>query len=135
MHHPWRRFRDEWGHVTLELMPLRGDYQALTDGRRVIMDPRLLQVERRCAIAHEIVHLERGEHCTQDPEVEAVADRIAARRLIPFDALASAMAWSDQIEEIADELWVTPQIAQARIDSLLPAQVAVIAELIAGLRD
>lgn len=134
MHHPWRRFRDDWGHVSLVWEPLDGDYHALTDGRRVIMDPDLLQVERRCSIEHEMIHLERGEHCTQDPVVEARVNRIAARRLIPFPALMDAMAWSDQLEEVADELWVTPEIAQARIDSLRPGQVAVLAELIADLR-
>ena len=95
---------------------------------------RLYQAERRCVIEHEMIHLERGEHCAQDEAVEARTDREVARRLIPMPALMDAMAWSDHIEEIADELWVTPEVAQARIDSLLPAQVAVIAELIADLR-
>lgn len=134
MHHPWRHFREQWGHVGLEWRELAGDYQAVTDGRRVIMDPTILQVERRCAIAHETVHLERGEHCAQDYAAERRADVIAARRLVTFDALAEALIWSDDLQEVADELWVTPEIARARIDIMRPAELTIVAELIADLR-
>lgn len=134
MYHPWRRFRDEWGHVALVMRPLRDDFQALTDGRRVLMDPDLLQVERRCAIAHETVHLERDEVCRQDYTAERRADRIAAGRLVSLEALTQAVIWSDVLEEVAHELWVTPEIARARIDILRPAEIAIIAELIADLR-
>lgn len=134
MHHPWRRFRDQWGHVGLEWRQLDGDFQALTDGRRVLMDPDLLQVERRCAIAHETAHLERGEHCAQDHAVERRADRIAASRLVSIDALMQALIWSDDLQEVADELWVTPEIARARIDIMRPAELTIVAELIADLR-
>lgn len=134
MHHPWRHFREQWGHVGLEWQELAGDYQAVTDGRRVIMDPTILQVERRCAIAHETVHLERGEHCAQDPVVERRADVVAARRLVTFDALAEALIWTDDLHEVAHELWVTPEIAQARIDVPWPSEVTIISELIADLR-
>lgn len=107
----------------------------MTDGEsRIWVRRRLLQAERRCALAHEIIHLERGDTGPCSRAVEAEVNREVARRLIPFSALMDAMAWSDQIEEIADELWVTPEIAEARIRSLLPAQVAVIAELIADTR-
>lgn len=134
MHHPWRRFRDHWGHVGLEWRQLDGDFQALTDGRRVLMDPDLLQVERRCAIAHETVHLERGEHCAQDYAAERRADRVAAGRLVGIDALMQALIWSDDLQEVADELWVTPEIARARIDIMRPAELTIVAELIADLR-
>lgn len=134
MHHPWRRFRDEWGHIPLVLKRLDDDFHAVTDGSAVWMDSELLQVERRCTIAHETVHLERGEHCAQDVAVEARADRIAAGRLVSLEALTQALIWSDDLEEVASELWVTPEIARARIDILRPAEVAIIAELIADLR-
>ena len=61
MHHPWRRFRDEWGYVSLSFTPLADDFRALPDGATVWMDPTILQVEERYAITHEIVRLERGE--------------------------------------------------------------------------
>lgn len=98
------------------------------------MDPDLLQVERRCAIAHETVHLERGEHCSQDSAAERRADRIAAGRLVRLEALTQALLWSDDLEEVAHELWVTPEIARARIDILRPAEIAAIAELLADLQ-
>ena len=104
MHHPWRRFRDEWGHVNLTFKPLEDEFHALTDGKTVWMDPYILQVEKRCAIAHEIVHLERGEHCKQGDPAEVRADRMAAGRLVPLEALTQAIIWSDDLDEVADEL-------------------------------
>lgn len=98
------------------------------------MDPTILQVEKRCAIAHEIVHLELGEHCTQGDPAEVRADRIAAGRLVTLEALTQAIIWSDDLDEVADELWVTPRIARARLDILRPVEILSIARLIADLR-
>lgn len=134
MHHPWRRFRDQWGHVALATTPLPGSLHAVTDGRTVWMHEPLTQAERRVAICHETIHLEAGEGCRQSPGRERQHNREVARRLIDFDELAAAMAWTDQIDELAADLWVTPLIARARIDMLWPAEVAIISELIADLR-
>ncbi|WP_146007697.1 hypothetical protein [Brachybacterium sp. UMB0905] len=98
------------------------------------MHDRLLQAERRCAIMHEMVHLERGDTGECTPATEAAIDREVARRLVPLAALQDALAWSDDLHEVADELWVTPRIVEARIASLRPAEVATIAQLIADTR-
>ncbi|HEX7349648.1 hypothetical protein [Brachybacterium sp.] len=68
------------------------------------------------------------------PDLERNIDQEVARRLIAFHDLVDAMAWSSELEEIADELWLRPELARARIDTLRPAEVAIIAELIADLQ-
>ena len=61
MDHPWRRLRDrpdwllEWDMLPPGLMG------STCHRRRVItLDLRLSQAERRCTIAHELEHVERG---------------------------------------------------------------------------
>ena len=87
----------------------------------------LLQAERRCTIAHELIHLERGP-APDDPWLRAREERAveaeAARRLITLDALADALAWSDRPVEVAEELWVDVQTLDVRVDGLNPAERA-----------
>lgn len=118
MHHPWRRFRDEWGHVALTVKPLPGDLHAFTDGDTVWMHTPLLQAERRCAIEHEMIHLEHGDDCAQDEVVERRTDREVARRLIPWAQFLRAARWARHEEELADELWVTVKVLRARVHTL-----------------
>lgn len=132
MHNPWRTLPP---HVIVEFASLPPPENGRSDGEsRIVLHKRLKQVERRCSLEHEKVHLERGDMGKCRPGLEADIDRIVARRLVTFDELAAALAWTDQIDEVAHELWVTTKIARARIASLLPAEVAIIAELIADLR-
>lgn len=134
--HPWRELGTLWPHVHVDHVDLT-DAGRLgeTDGSRLIrLERRQLQVERRCTLAHEMIHLERGHDGPCSPATEAGVDREVARRLIPLAALQDALAWSDNLHEVADELWVTPGIVEARIASLRPAEVATIAQLIADTR-
>lgn len=131
MYHPWRTLP---GDVVVEHKPLPPRVRGRSKGRTIELHDKLEQIERRCVLEHEKVHLERGDPGRCNPAVESAIDRIVARRLISFDQLAAAMAWTDQLPELADELWVTPEIAQARIDVLWPSEVTIISELIADLR-
>ena len=86
MDHPWRRLRDrpdwllEWDMLPPGLMG------STCHRRRVItLDLRLSQAERRCTIAHELEHVERGP-MPSDPilaarEEESI-ERAVARRLV-----------------------------------------------------
>lgn len=118
MHHPWRRFRDQWGHVALAVTPLPEDFHALTDGRTVWLHTPLLQAERRCAIEHEMIHLERDEHCAQDEAVERRTDQEVGRRLIPWESLLREVRWARSESELAEELWVTEKVLRARAETL-----------------
>lgn len=118
MYHPWRRFREHWGHVALTVTSLPEDLHALTDGETVWLHTPLFQAERRCAIEHEMIHLERGEHCAQDEAAERRTEQEVARRLIPWEELLSGVRWARSERELADELSVTMKVLRARAETL-----------------
>lgn len=119
-YHPWRMLRTDWAHVEVEHtddIP----YGRLADTNgidHIRMRRRLYQVERRCALAHELIHLERGDTGECSPALEAEVNREAARRLIPWEQLLAAVRWSRGESELADELWVTVPILRARTGAL-----------------
>lgn len=118
MYHPWRVLRDEWSHVNVEHVPeLPDDRLGETDGHRIRL-ARQLQVERRCTLAHELIHLEQGDSRDCTPAVDAEIDREAARRLITWARLVEAVRWARSTAELADELWVTEDMLHARVDTL-----------------
>lgn len=126
VHHPWREFRalTDW---TLHWTQLPPGLVGLTDfdDRTVTLDPRLLQTERRCTIAHEIEHILRGplpNHPVLAAREESAVDRAVARKLIPLQPLGEALAWSHTLAEAADELWVDEACLQTRLNHLHPAE-------------
>lgn len=115
--HPWRYLR-EHPTIYLEWVRLYGR-NARTNGIDLIeMDDRLLQVDRRCDLTHEILHVENGhvEGC-EHPDEELVVQG-TARRLITLPVLARALAWSDRLSEQADELWVVKDVLSVRLAHL-----------------
>lgn len=120
IYHPWRALRDLWSHVRVEHTDdLPAGRRADTNGiDEIRMRQRLLQVERRCSLAHEVIHLERGDTGACPPAVEAEVNQEAARRLIPWEHLLDAVQWARSEEELADELWVTVKILRARAETL-----------------
>lgn len=123
MHHPWRSLRER-EDITLHWADLPAPLHAVTDGTTVWMHDRLLQTERRCAIAHELVHIERGTRCVDDAEEQRVR-RITARRLIDTADLIEACKWANTVEEAAEELWVTPEVLTDRLTGLSPIEQAL----------
>lgn len=124
--HPWRTLR-YLPHIRVLWVLLPGDQLAKTNGVDLIwMDSRLLQVERRCALTHELIHIEAGHNRVQDAKTEAwVADE-TARRLITIHELAKQMAWACSFDELADELWVTGQVLADRVSRLTPGEWAIV---------
>lgn len=125
---------DPWGalrrltniHVSFVRMP--DGTPGRTDGLRIIwLDNRLQQVERRCAVTHELVHLERGHDGCQAPRIEHQVCVETARRLILIDELCRHAAWARGIHELADELWVTPEVVTYRLQSLTTEETAQLA--------
>lgn len=124
--HPWRHLS---GLPHIDVVWSRDD--VLLDGAdawwyadqsAILMDSRLNQVRRRCALAHELAHVERGDgECSfANGKQEIEADLMAARWLIHREALLDALRWSDDKHEVADELWVTADLLQVRLDHLHP---------------
>lgn len=132
--HPWRRVRD-LPHVTVSR---RDDLPPRTlgasEGDRIWLRSDLKQVERRCTLAHELEHRERGHDGCQPDPVESTVRAAAARYLLPSPHLvAEALVWSrGDIEVAADELFVTPRVLRHRLDArhLHPAERAIIVERI-----
>lgn len=126
VYNPWAHFRNE---VKWDLIwaPLPMEIRAVTDfdRRRVFLDVSLRQVERRCALAHEIVHIERGpapRDAAGYRREEQIVQRITANRLIGVDRLAEALAWDSRPGALADELWVTKDVLLCRLKNLTTAE-------------
>lgn len=131
MDHPWRRLRllVDW---TLRWAHLPGGVLGVTDWthRTITLDVRLSQVERRCTIAHELEHVERGPFPAWDvAREEAAVDVAAARHLIPLESLVSAVAWSQDPHEVAEELWVDVPTLEARVRGLTEGEREVLLQV------
>jgi len=121
-HHPWRRFAEltDWSLAWAELPDgVMGRTCHLT--RTVTLALGMSQAERRCTIAHETAHIERGPvGAHQALREEWDIDRTVARLLIPsVDQLVDAMTWAGgRLESAADALWVDDYLLSVRLRSL-----------------
>jgi len=98
----------------------------------IVLDDRLTRVERKCVLAHELVHAELlDEQCVHDScdgarlarRRERHADREAAFRLIDIRPLGEALAaHPDDLYLAADELDVDHQTLSTRLRHLHPAE-------------
>lgn len=106
----------------------------LPDVMGIVLDRRLTRVERRCALAHELQHVDYGDvqvHSVgpDGPRMarrqEKRADREAARRLVQVQELAAAMrAHPHNPAAVAEELDVTLDVLRCRLDTLHAAERA-----------
>lgn len=97
--------------------------------RTITLDARLGRRDERCVLSHELVHAERGPFPRWlRPREERLVSSIAARRLIPLDALGEALAWSLDAHIVADELDVDLPTLHARLAALGPAERAYLTE-------
>lgn len=117
----------------VENVPLcgpRGLAPVFPDGEPVIaLGPSLGRVERRCVLAHELVHLERGllprDACDHRvAREERLVNEEAARRLVPADefrAVAAALldvAEAVEAWELAEHFDVTEAVIHHRVEGL-----------------
>lgn len=129
MFHPWRSLRALGDDTFMAVQPTPGGKPAWWDPESdtFLIKPGMTQVERRCALTHELAHRTLGHSglCTypdakrQNRRQERVADLWAAERLITLEALAVAMRWSKERDEVADELWVTRPLLDLRLETML----------------
>ncbi len=128
MYHPWRHFRAFTQWILLQA-DLPTGIHGLTQwpAGTVTLDRRLSQVQRRCTITHELVHIERGPVPDDDvlaAREESAVEQEVARRLIELKPLGEAMAWSQHVSEVADYLWVTEHLVEVRLKHLHPSERA-----------
>ena len=131
--HPWRRLR-LLPHLIVSWRDDLPDYLlGATEGDRVWLRSDLDQVQRRCTLAHELEHQERGHDGCQPDPVESAVRSAAARYLLPSPhVVADALVWAGDMTEAADVLWVTERVLRDRLDArhLHPAERAIIVERI-----
>lgn len=103
-------------------------FKRMADGRRgclrgdrVAINTADDQAQRRCTLAHELVHDERrifpADRVLRARE-ELRVERIAARRLIALEQLVDVLCWTRRTEEVAEELWVDVPMLVALAQSL-----------------
>lgn len=119
-YHPWREARKLHVEIARCRLSTRGAWWIPSE-RMILLDNRLTAEERRCAVAHELEHIRRGDTgCdwpTSTKQENAVA-AAAARRLIPVEALAEADFFDRHPADIATDLGVDLPTLRVRSDSL-----------------
>lgn len=104
------------------------------DRREIALDKRQSQAQMRCTLAHELEHVRRGDVDTSEvspvlaARQEIAACVRAARRLIPMAALISALLWSSDERELAQELNVDQDTVRIRLLTLSETEHAVLDE-------
>lgn len=89
----------------------------------IFLDPRLLEVERRCTLTHELVHISRGHYRCQPLSMEREVRRATSRLLVNVKDLRREMRWARHHVELASELVVTPRVLSDRLECLTPAEM------------
>lgn len=97
---------------------------ACTDGKNIWVDDRLNEIQLKCAIAHEMVHIERGQGCRQTEAEEMSVRYEAARRLIPDDGTVRHCKPGATLAERAKAWGVTRQVLMDRAATLTDEQAA-----------
>jgi Zn-dependent peptidase ImmA (M78 family) len=99
---------------------LLGGWDPVT--RTIWLDARLTPIERRCTLAHELVHAERADGACasdwHDRKRERQVSVEAAYRLVSLTALADALRWCIDEHELAEELHVDFDTIRVRLDGL-----------------
>lgn len=94
----------------------------------IVLDPALSRRERRCVLAHELVHVERGvgagaaSAATMERE-EAIVRREVSRRLVPPRALAVLVAGRSTVgpvtaADVAEAFDVEEAVAALALEDL-----------------
>jgi Zn-dependent peptidase ImmA (M78 family) len=138
---PWEDLGRREVALRFDVLPEDQDGLWLPDLALIVLDRRLTQTERRCSLAHELVHHELGHvecgHAGLAEIQESQADAMAARRLVTIDQLAAALPWTVDKAELADMLWVTEDVLELRLGllsnrdrALLDARMALSQDLL-----
>jgi Zn-dependent peptidase ImmA (M78 family) len=96
----------------------------------ITLGRQLLDVEQRCTLAHELVHLERGPVIRRlVRREERAVSAIAARRLVPMSALRTAIRSGCPGDELAEELGVDVRTVQVRLRTLTEVERSELSSL------
>lgn len=95
---------------------------ARTDGVDIWVDDRLNDVQRKCAIEHELEHISRGHSTVQTEDVEMSVRFEVAKKLLPLDDIVGVCKKGKSLKMIARDLGVTRQVLMDRAATLTDAQ-------------
>ena len=126
MWHPWRTAAQRYPHITIvRKHRLPPGIRGLIQGDTIWLCSSLTQAERRCALTHELHHVERG---VPTPDLltreERLVDELAARQLIPMLDLISALRTSRDPYRMAEDLWCDAHTVRVRMSTLDPLETA-----------
>lgn len=121
--HPWRMLRD-LAHVTLAWHDEGPKGRVKHSTQTISVRRGMTWAQRRCAVMHELIHLERGPalSTTKAMDEERVRRETARRMLPDVHTLGEAIAWSYDEHECADELGVDVHVLRYRLKHLHPAE-------------
>ncbi|HEY3925238.1 MAG TPA: ImmA/IrrE family metallo-endopeptidase [Acidothermaceae bacterium] len=124
MYDPWADLKSRPGIVFNMASLPTGDAWWLPGIQAIAVNRGLSRIERRCALAHELAHVDLGD-VHMDGRAgrrnEDEADQLAARRLITIEELA-AVIFADDYQTAADALDVSEHILRVRMKHLHPAE-------------
>ena len=112
MFDPWA-LTDERG-ITVHRTPMRLA-SGYTDGHRIWLDEHLTDVEARCALTHELVHISRGHTRHQPAAVEDDVRAQTARLLVPWEAITAHVGSQLDQWHLAQALGVTERVLIDRL--------------------
>lgn len=126
-YNPWVDAHRRYPEIHIEWHAIAPTRAAWVPSERVILvDESISVVERRCALAHEIAHIDTGdiptELCWYAARQETAADKLAARRLVDVHDLAGKARYCSDLRELAHELGVTVDVLALRCSMLHPAE-------------
>lgn len=122
--HPWRRLRHT-PEITLAWHDGGEPGWYEFDTQTISLRRGMTQAERRSTLRHELEHHSRGSFTAAELDREERACELsAARDLIDVRKLGEAMAWVQNLSDVADELWVDEALVAIRLEHLHPAERA-----------
>ncbi len=126
---PWRDVSANWPEIEVVLQPMRGRLLGELRYPVIALRAGTSAAQRRCTLAHELVHRERGvrECGPWSAREELYVHREAARRLVTPRDLACAirgLGGAEDIAALAQALDVDVQTARLRLELVTPAERA-----------
>ncbi|MEO8888786.1 MAG: ImmA/IrrE family metallo-endopeptidase, partial [Jatrophihabitantaceae bacterium] len=127
LYDPWRELRENWPEIEVVSEPMSGGLLGELRYPVIALRSGTSAAQRRCTLAHELVHLERGViDCgpwSAREELRVHAE--AARRLVGLTALARAMSelgGDHDVGALAGLVDVDQQTMRLRLRLLTPRE-------------
>lgn len=131
---PWQRLAEEWPHLKVVYVDLGSPHKhgatRWKAGRpvSVLLHEDLTQVQRRCTLAHELEHLDRGAPCDGlRASTERRVINATARYLLPDLSLIADAVQLYDLHRAADDLWVTFPVLIDRLRGMTDSELEIVA--------